>query len=108
MLYANVSNPDKNSIKKRIALKTTKVACNTCCQCLGEFIETEPKLSNGTEIKHLYVCPCGGESFVVKSSYNAFFHSSEGLIVTSITNIGTNKYKSILEKHDEKNVSDFI
>lgn len=91
----------RNSKKKsQKIVKTTKVVCTKCSRKLGEMLEVMPALKNNTEIKHIYVCPCGGESFTAKVNHNAYFLSEDGLSVTSIANVGANKYKSTLETHD--------
>lgn len=91
----------RNSVKKQQkVVKTTKVTCNECSRKLGQMLEVLPSLKNNIEIKHIYVCPCGGESFTVKVKHSAYFLSEEGLSVTSIADVGTNKYKSTLETHD--------
>jgi len=91
----------QNSTKTKIKIaKTTKVVCTQCSRKLGEMLETLPRLANNTEIKHIFVCPCGGESFTVKVNHSAFFLTEEGLITTSIVDIGINKFKSTVENHD--------
>ena len=108
MLYAEAVNPEQNSVRKRISIKNTKIKCNSCASPLGELIETEPKLNGNVEITHQYLCPCGGESFIVKSKYNAYFHSDAKYIVTSIANVGNNRFKSTLEEHHEKSDTDTL
>ncbi len=108
MLFAEAVNPEPNSGKKRISIKNTKIRCTKCSSLLGELIETEPKLSGDVEIKHQYLCPCGGESFVVKSRYNAYFHSDAKFIVTNIVNVGNNKFRSTLEEYHEKSDTDSL
>lgn len=105
MIRAEVNNPDKILKQKIEPLKTTKVKCNTCGIILGELIEIDVGLSMNKEIVNMYMCPCGGESFAVKSKQKTYFHSAPELVVTSITNISDNRYKSILERHDEPKVN---
>lgn len=87
--------------KKRNLIKSTKVVCNTCNRKLGEVMETDPKLACDAEMKHIFVCPCGGESFVVKTKYTSFFLSDETLLTSSIQDIGTNKFRTTLENYNE-------
>lgn len=93
---------DSNSLEKkqRKTVKTSKVVCTQCSRPLGELIETNPKLANDVELKHVFVCPCGGESFTVKVKYTTFFLAGEGLITTSIVDNGSNKFKSTLENYN--------
>lgn len=86
--------------KHRKAVKTTKIVCTQCSRQLGELIETNPKLANGTEMKHIFICPCGGKSFTAKAQYTSFFLAGEGLITSSIQDEGNYKYKSTLENYD--------
>lgn len=92
MLVAEVSQGKSN---KRELLKSTTIKCNSCNKVLGELIETTPELD--IEYKHEYVCPCGGETFVIKTENTTFFHSAEEFVVSNIINISNNKFRSILE-----------
>jgi hypothetical protein len=96
-LIVEVTDSRNSEKKSRKTLKTTKVVCTQCSLQLGEMIETEPKLANNTELKHIFVCPCGGESFVVKVKYTAYFLANDGLITSSINDDGNNRFKSVLE-----------
>jgi hypothetical protein len=100
-IEVEVKKPENSKKVTRRTVKTSQVKCTNCSRILGDLIEADPKLANDIEQKHIFICPCGGESFVVKVQYTAFFLSAEGLITSSIQEIGSNKFKSILEIYNE-------
>lgn len=86
MLKAEIhENSDKFKKNKREILKTTKIKCTNCGTTLGECIETKRVRSLPAKQKHIFFCPCGGESFVFKTENDAFFHSEPEFIVIDMT-----------------------
>ncbi len=86
---------------KKIA-KETKVKCIDCSCQLGSVIETDtqsgPLLLR--DKKHVFKCPCGGESFTVKTTNDCYFLSDDKFQVTSINSETPTKFVYTLGRYD--------
>lgn len=62
--------------------KETIIECNTCNRQLGIVGEKDTQ-NNATKLKYKCLCPCGGESFVVKTESDSCFSCCVDLFVNN-------------------------
>lgn len=58
---------------------TTKANCSSCGRNLGHSIETSRP---GREFSHIYICPCGGDSFTIRTKSASYFLSADSLAIS--------------------------
>jgi len=80
---------------------TTKVICSACERQLGHSIETTRP---GKEFSHVYICPCGGDSFTIKTKSMSYFLSADNLTVSD-TKIKNGVFFYTMQEVDGKKYS---
>lgn len=97
MIHAEITeNSDKFEKNKREILKETKIACTNCGAILGKCLETKPN-KRIIKQKHTFICPCGGESFAINTTNDAYFLSNQEYVVVAMDHSG-NHFQTRLGK----------